>query len=145
MKWKLLPRYLLLTIWGSLAIFFLFNAVFIFCNYFFAWRPDKISVYLPFTLMLSGYSLLFGLIGVVLFVGLVRCRCWLFNAYWVSLFITILWMLTAIHPSIKDIPSILGLCSVMAIIGVFIYRKRKWFGFEAATNKCSSGRGGTGG
>lgn len=133
MKWKLIPRYLLLFTWGSLAFLFLCNALYIFSNYFFEWRPDKISLFFPPTLMLSGDSLLFSILGAVLFIGLYRCSSWLFRAYWVSLFITMLWLLTAIHPSAKDIPSIFGLGAILSIFGVFIYLKRKWFGYESAT------------
>jgi len=133
MHLRFLPRYLLLLVWGGLALFFLSGALFVFFNYFFVWRPDKISMTLRGTLVIAGYQLLFGILGSALFVGLVRRRKWLFCAYWTSLFLVMMWLLTAISPSVKDIPSIIGCGGVLAIIGIIIQRKREWFGFQSTT------------
>ena len=57
---RLLPRYILLLIWGGLAVFFLSGALFVFFNHLYEWRPDKISGNLPGTLVISGNQALFG-------------------------------------------------------------------------------------
>jgi hypothetical protein len=127
---RVFPRYILLFVWGCLAFLFLSNALFILFNHFFLWRPDKLSASLPATLVISGNSFLFGGICAVLFAGLARCRTWLFPTYWVSLTVTLLWMLTVTYPSAKDIPIIFGFTLLLAIIGIIIHRKREWLGFK---------------
>jgi len=130
---RLLPRYLLLLIWGGLAVFFLYVALFTFFNYFFEWRPDKISGTLLVTLMISGNQALFGLLGTVLFVALAKRCKWIFCAYWASFAITMLWLVFVISPSSKDIPGIFGCGAFLTIIGVIIQWKRKWLGFSSGT------------
>ena len=82
---------------------------------------------------MTSHSLLFSILGTILFVGLAWCRQWLFTAYWVSWGVTLVWMLTALTTSTSDLPEIFGLAVILAFLGIFLQRKRNWFGYGAAT------------